>query len=68
MKIYCISWKDERWTADEKALKNINQLINQEKRQMNKIQKILEVFFMFLGWVFVAPRYIINILKCKFKK
>ena len=49
MKIYCISWKDERWTADEKALKNINQLINQEKRQMSKIQKILEVFFMFLG-------------------
>ena len=68
MKIYCISWKDERWAADEKALKNINQLTNQEKRQMSKIQKILEVFFMFLGWMFVAPRYIINISKCKFKK
>ena len=42
MKIYCISWKDERWAADEKALKNINQLINQEKIQMSKIQKILD--------------------------
>lgn len=68
MKIYCVSWKDKRWTADEKALKNINQLINQEKRQMSKVQKVLEVFFMLLGWALVAPRYIMNLLRVKFKK
>jgi len=68
MKIHCVSWKDERWTADEKALKNINQLLNQEKRQMNKLQKIIEVFFIFLGWILVAPKYIIDIFKSKFKK
>jgi len=68
MKIHCVSWKDERWTADEKAPKNINQLLNQEKRQMNKLQKIIEVFFIFLGWILVAPKYIIDIFKSKFKK
>ena len=28
MKIYCITWKDERWSADKQALKDINDLIN----------------------------------------
>jgi len=28
MKTYCITWIDERWSADEKALKDINEMIN----------------------------------------
>ena len=28
MKIYCITWKDERWSADKQTLKDINNLIN----------------------------------------
>ncbi len=28
MKTYCITWTDERWSADEKALKDINEMIN----------------------------------------
>ena len=28
MKIYCITWNDERWSADEKALEDINKMIN----------------------------------------
>jgi len=28
MKTYCITWTDERWSADEKALKDINEIIN----------------------------------------
>ena len=28
MKIYCITWNDERWSADEEALKDINEMIN----------------------------------------
>tara|TARA_Y100001938_G_scaffold131455_1_gene188575 strand:- start:445 stop:651 length:207 start_codon:yes stop_codon:yes gene_type:complete len=68
MKIYCISWKDERWSADKKSLQAINKLISKEKVKMNKLQKIIEVFFIFLGWILVAPKYIIDIFKCKFKK
>jgi|TARA_R100000005_G_C4950327_1_gene171106 hypothetical protein len=68
MKIYCISWKDERWSADKKSLQAINKLISKEKVKMNKLQKIIEVFFIFLGWILVAPKYIIDIFKSKFKK
>ena len=49
MKIYCISWKDERWSADKESLQAINKLISKEKVKMNKLQKIIEVFFIFIG-------------------
>ena len=68
MKIYCISWKDERWSADKKSLETINKLISKEKVKMNKLQKIMEIFFIFLGWILVAPKYIIDIFKSKLKK
>ena len=68
MKIYCISWKDERWSADKKSLQAINKLISKEKVKMNKLQKIIEVFFIFLGWILVAPKYIVDIFKSKLKK
>ena len=68
MKIYCISWKDERWSADKKSLETINKLISKEKVKMNKLQKIIEVFFIFLGWILVVPKYIIDIFKSKLKK
>ena len=68
MKIYCISWKDERWSADKKSLKVINKLISKEKTKMTKLQKILEILFIFLGWILIVPKYIIDIFKSKFKK
>ena len=68
MKIYCISWKDERWSADKKSLKAINKLISKEKTKMTKLQKILEILFIFLGWILIIPRYIIYVFKSKFKK
>ena len=68
MKIYCISWKDERWSADKKSLETINKLISKEKVKMNKLQKILEILFIFLGWILIIPRYIIDVFKSKFKK
>ena len=68
MKIYCISWKDEKWSADKESLKAINKLICKEKTKMNKVQKILEILFTFLGWILIVPRYIIDILKSKLKK
>ena len=68
MKIYCISWKDERWSADKESLKAINKLISKEKRKMTKLQKVLEILFIFLGWILIIPRYIIDVFKSKFKK
>tara|TARA_A100001391_G_C4867980_1_gene224459 strand:- start:154 stop:360 length:207 start_codon:yes stop_codon:yes gene_type:complete len=68
MKIYCISWKDERWSADKESLKAINKFISKEKIKMTKLQKVLEVLFIFLGWILIVPRYIIDVFKSKFKK
>ena len=68
MKIYCISWKDERWSADKESLGEINKLISKEKTKMTKLQKVLEVLFIFLGWILIIPRYIIDVFKSKFKK
>ena len=68
MKIYCISWKDKRWSADKECLKAINKLISKEKTKMTKVQKILEILFIFLGWVLIIPRHVIDIFKSKFKK
>ena len=65
MKIYCISWKDERWSADKESLKAINKLSSKEKTKMNKVQKILEILFKFLGWMLIIPRYVIGIFKLK---
>ena len=68
MKIYCISWNDERWSADKESLEEINKLISKEKTKMTKLQKALEILFIFLGWILVIPRYIIDVFKSKFKK
>ena len=68
MKIYCISWKDERWSADKESLEEINKLISKEKTKMTKVQKILEILFIFLGWILIIPKYIIDVFKSKFKK
>jgi hypothetical protein len=68
MKIYCISWKDERWSADKESLEEINKLISKEKTKMTKLQKVLEILFIFLGWILIIPRYIIDVFKSKFKK
>ena len=65
MKIYCISLKDERWSADKESLKAINKLISKEKTKMNKVKKILEILFIFLGWMLIIPRYVIGIFKLK---
>ena len=68
MKIYCISWNDERWSADKESLEEINKLISKEKTKMTKLQKALEILFIFLGWILIVPRYIIDVFKSKFKK
>ena len=36
MKIHCISWKDERWSADKKSLEAINKLIMSKKSKLTR--------------------------------
>ena len=51
MKITVISWKDERWSADKKALQGINELINNN----NMKNPIGERFFTAIGWIAMSP-------------
>ena len=44
MKIYCISWKDERWSADKKSLQAINELISKEKPARNGWEETVWTF------------------------
>ena len=50
MKVYCITWKDERWSADKESLKAINKMINKNtkvKRSFISPESILSYFFLF---------------------
>ena len=52
MKITVISWKDERWSADKKALQGINKLINKNNKMKNPIgERVLVV----IGWIALSP-------------
>tara|TARA_R100000742_G_C4199274_1_gene28883 strand:- start:30 stop:254 length:225 start_codon:yes stop_codon:yes gene_type:complete len=74
VKIYCISWKDERWSADKEDLKFINKMISKEKKEkvsiLSKINPLAIVLFLMyvLGWVYhglvTSFRWIVS----KFKK
>jgi len=66
MKIYCITWKDERWSADKESLKAINKMINKNTKPKNKFQFLLLVPYI-LGSVYYGAisfvKWIINKLK-----
>jgi len=53
MKTTVISWKEERWSADKEALKNINKLINKNTRKMKG--PIGEKIFVVVGWIAISP-------------
>ena len=48
-----ISWKDEKWSADKKALKDINELINKNTRKMK--EPLVNKIMVFIGWIAVSP-------------
>ena len=52
MKITVISWKDERWSADKKALQAINELINKNNKMKSSIA---DKFFIVVGWIAISP-------------
>ena len=69
MKITVISWKDERWSADKKALQGINELINKNDKMKYPIG---EKIFVAVGWIAISPfvlrEYIIRGFKWVVKK
>lgn len=75
MKIYCFSWKDERWSADKETLNAINKQIAKTKKmnpdnfnRFTSLTKLIEVLFSFvfyvIGWIIAPISYIIH----KFRK
>ena len=55
MKIYCVSWKDERWSADKETLKAINKMIsnnNKVKSNFLNPEAILLYFMYSIGFVY----------------
>ncbi len=70
MKIYCISWKDERWSADKEALRDINEIINSDKK--HNMNNWGEKMFLVIGWIVMAPFILRDLLvagaKWLFKK
>tara|TARA_R100001443_G_C3228885_1_gene147850 strand:+ start:170 stop:385 length:216 start_codon:yes stop_codon:yes gene_type:complete len=71
MKLYCITWKDERWSADKQALKDINDLINKNSVKKESFmvrfnpQTILLFFLYLLGWVYHGVTFCFKWLKRK---
>jgi hypothetical protein len=74
MKIYCITWKDERWSADKEALKGINDLISKNSIKKKSLfssinpQTILLFFMYLLGCVCHGITLCFKWLKSKLKK
>lgn len=73
MKLYCITWKDERWSADKEVLESINKVINKDqvkKRSLLSIfnpQSILLFFIYILGFIYHGSMSSIKWLAKKLK-
>jgi len=55
MKIYCISWKDERWSANKESLKAINKMISKNTKAKSNFfnpEAILLYFIYCIGFVY----------------
>ncbi len=65
MKMTVISWKEERWSADKEALKNINKLINKNTRKIKT--PIGERVFVIVGWVALSPFILRDLIVFGFK-
>ena len=74
MKIYCFSWKDERWSADKEALDSINKQIAKTKKmntdnfnRFASLTRLAEVLFSFIfyviGWIIAPISYIMHKLR-----
>jgi hypothetical protein len=62
-KITLLIWKDEEWSADEKSLQVINELINNNKMK----HPIGETIFLAIGWIALSPFILRDFLVLGFK-
>lgn len=73
MKIYCITWKDERWSADKEVLESINKMISKDqvkKRSLLSIfnpQSILLFFIYVLGFMYHGSVSFLRFIRKKLK-
>ena len=65
MKIYCISWKDERWSASKEDLAYVNKIINRDKK--NNMNNWGEKMFIVIGWIVMSPFIIRDLIIVAFK-
>ena len=47
MKIYCLTWKDERWSATREDLKELNKLLakNGVSKRKTLIRRVIDMIF-----------------------
>jgi len=71
MKIYCISWKDERWSADKESLKAIDKMINKNtkvKKSFINPEFVLLYFMYCIGFVYHGSISFIRWIAKKIKR
>ena len=71
MKIYCISWKDEKWSADKESLKAINKMISKNtkiKKNFINPQTILLYFMYCVGFIYHGSISLIKWILKKIKR
>jgi hypothetical protein len=71
MKIYCISWKDERWSANKKSLKAISEMINKNtkaKKTFINLETILSHFLYCIGFVYHGFMFFVKWFAKKLKR
>ncbi len=71
MKVYCITWKEERWSADKETLKGINDLNSKSpiknKSNFDRInpEAMLLFFLCILGCIYHGLTFCFKWLKRK---
>jgi len=74
MKIHCITWKEERWSADKETLESINKMINKDKVKKRTLLSILNpesilLFFIYiLGFIYHGVVSLVKWLVKKLKR
>jgi len=71
MKIYCISWKDERWSADKETLKAINKMISNNTKVKSNFfnpEAILLYFMYCIGFVYYCSISFVKWIVKKIKR
>ena len=52
LKVYCITWNDERWSADKETLDAINKMISVNQIKYSYGKRIVEKSLDVLGYIY----------------